>query len=54
MTEAQDDLKKDLEKKLRERNILLDAARREKDSDSETYQKDMIQALETALASLKG
>lgn len=53
MSEAQKDLVRELRKRREERVIFLDSAKRDKDRDLETYQAEMIAALDKALNALE-
>lgn len=53
MSEAQEELVKDLRKRREERTVLLLSAKHDQDRDLETYQTDMIEALDKALNALE-
>lgn len=53
MTEAQTDLIGELQRELDDRKIRLDTAKRDSDTESATYHRDRMTALETALNALK-
>lgn len=53
MTEAKQDLINELQREIDDRQNRLETAKRDKDGESETYHKDRLAALETALNALK-
>lgn len=53
MSEAQQELIKELRKKREERAILLLSAKHDQDRELEAYQTDMIAALDKALCALE-